>query len=270
MPTTNHTPEFRFDPLVRLPEALRSLARDKDVLREYNAGDLIVGPNDGSGRICFLVSGEASLVLRDDDKERLAVDNLGAGDIFGEISFFTGIPWPSDAELVADEPCRVLEIPPEDFERMMRGEPDFAVTMVKNLVRKIIQLDRTLLKGKLRRRDLQTLISREEHVFPDYIMGDYVRRRLYGRVEELARSDGPVLIIGENGVGKEGLAHSIFRASHHCKEVFLQADLLRTGLENYSDAGPAEGAGVEADRTEKQLRLFFGSEEPAGDVGIKE
>ena len=133
MPTTNHIPEFRFDPLARLPEALRSLARDKDVLREYNAGDLIIGPDHGSGRICFLVSGEAGLVLRDDDKERLAVDSLGAGDIFGEISFFTGIPWPSDAELVADEPCRVLEIPPEDFERMMRGEPDFAVTMVKNL-----------------------------------------------------------------------------------------------------------------------------------------
>ena len=104
MPTTNHIPEFRGDPLARLPEALRSLARDKDVLREYNAGDLIIGPDHGSGRICFLVSGEASLVLRDDDKERLAVDSLGPGDIFGEISFFTGIPWPSDAELVADEP----------------------------------------------------------------------------------------------------------------------------------------------------------------------
>jgi transcriptional regulator with AAA-type ATPase domain/polyferredoxin len=270
MATTNHIPEFSFDPLVRLPEALRSLARDKDVLREYNAGDLIIGPDHGSSRICFLVSGEASLVLRDDDKERLAVDSLGAGDIFGEISFFTGIPWPSDAELVADEPCRVLEIPPEDFERMMRREPDFAVTMVKNLVRKIMQLDRTILKGKLRRRDLQVLISREEHVFPDYIMGDYVRRRLSERVEELAQSDGPVLIIGENGVGKEGLAHSIFRASHHCKEVFLQADLLRTNLEDSSDDARPGFPGVEVDRTEKQLRLFFGSEEPAGDGGIKE
>ena len=270
MPTTNHIPEFRGDPLARLPEALRSLARDKDVLREYNAGDLIIGPDHGSGRICFLVSGEASLVLRDDDKERLAVDSLGAGDIFGEISFFTGIPWPSDAELVADEPCRVLEIPPEDFERMMRGEPDFAVTMVKNLVRKIMQLDRTILKGKLRRRDLQVLISREEHLFPDYIRGDYVRHRLSARVAELAQSDGPVLIIGETGVGKEGLAHSIFRASHHCKEVFLQADLLRTNLENSADDERPGVPGVEADRTKNQLRLFFGSEEPAGDGGIKE
>ncbi|MGO9572665.1 MAG: sigma 54-interacting transcriptional regulator [Desulfomonilaceae bacterium] len=270
MPTTNHSPEFSLDPLVRLPEPLRRLARDKDVLREYRAGDLIIGPDHGSGRICFLVSGEASLVLRDDDKERLAVDSLGAGDIFGEISFFTGIPWPSDAELVADEPCRVLEIPPEDFERMMRGEPDFAVTMVKNLVRKIMQLDRAILKGKLRRRDLQVLISREEHVFPDYIMGDYVRHRLSARVEELALSDGPVLIIGENGVGKEGLAHSIFRASHHCKEVFLQADLLRTSRKNSSEDALPEVSRVEADRTEKQLRLFFGSDEPAGDGGTKE
>jgi DNA-binding NtrC family response regulator/polyferredoxin len=269
MPTTNRTSELGVDPLLRVPEALRRLARDKDVLRDYSAGDLIIGPNHGSGRICFLVSGEASLVLRDHDKERLAVDSLGAGDIFGEISFFTGIPWPSDAELVADESCRVLEIPPEDFERMMRAEPDFAVTMVKNLVRKIMQLDRTILNGKLRRRDLQTLISRKEHVFPDYIMGDYVRRRLSTRVEELAQSDSPVLIIGESGVGKEGLAHSIFRASHHCKEVFLQVDLLRTGRENSpDDVVPASGA--KTDLTEQQLRLFFGSEEPADDGGIKE
>ncbi|MDQ1278619.1 MAG: hypothetical protein QG555_1662, partial [Thermodesulfobacteriota bacterium] len=128
----------------------------------------------------------------------------------------------------------------------------------------------TILQGKLRRRDLQMLISREEHVYPDYIMGDYVRRRLSARVDELAQSDGPVLIIGENGVGKEGLAHSIFRASHHCKEVFLQVDLLRTSLENLSDDGRQEGAGAEADLTEKQLRLFFGSEEPAGDGGTRE
>jgi transcriptional regulator with AAA-type ATPase domain/polyferredoxin len=269
MPTANRTSEFGVDPLQRIPEALRRLARDKDLLKEYSAGDLIMGPDHDSGRICFLVSGEASLVLRDHDKERIAVDSLGAGDIFGEISFFTGIPWPSDAELVADESCRVLEIPPEDFERMMRAEPDFAVTMVKSLVRKIMQLDRTILNGKLRRRDLQVLISREEHVFPDYIMGDYVRRRLSTRVDGLAQSDGPVLIIGESGVGKEGLAHSIFRASHHCKEVFLQVDLLRTSRENSSD-DVGQGSGAETDRTEQQLRLFFGYEEPADDGGIKE
>jgi transcriptional regulator with AAA-type ATPase domain/polyferredoxin len=256
--------------LERLPDALRMLACDGTGLQRYSPGTLIMSRRTGGDQIRFLVSGQASLVLRDDDGEKIAVDTLGPHDIFGEVSFFTGLPWPSDAELWADTLCQIIEIPAEDFELLIRLEPDFAVTLVKNLVRKIIRLDRAIFRTKVKRRALQNLISREEHIFSDYVVGDYVRRHLFPRVEELARTDEPALIIGESGVGKESLAHTIFRKSHHCKEVFLQVNLLRSDGDGVTEIPETPQADTRHEVTEKQLRLFFGYEEPGPDGGTKE
>jgi hypothetical protein len=89
-------------------------------------------------------------------------------------------------------------------------------------------------------------------------------------MEDLAHSDASILIIGETGVGKEILAHTIFSASHHCKEVFLQVDLLSSpGRLPFGEVAPSEvRPGQEL--TERQIRLFFGYEEPMRDGGIKE
>lgn len=257
------------DPLGRFPDNVKQALRAKDLVRDYSTGDLIVGPGNRGDHVTFILSGRASLVLCQSD-EKMVVDELRPGDIFAEVSFFTGGPWPSNSLIVAEESCRALEIPTQDFEQILRTAPEIMIPLVTNLGRKVIRLHRVIFEGKMRRRALQDMISRQEHVFPDFFMGDYVRRRVVTRVEELAQSDCPVLIIGETGVGKEGIAHSLFDMSHHGKEVFLQVDLLRTG------SGDAEAMALgkvpegEESRTEKQVRLFFGSEEKAQDGGTKE
>lgn len=258
------------DPITRLPAPLRRLVLEKEILRLYRSGEQIMGASNWGEQIRFIVSGEASLVLLDDENEKISVDTLGPGDIFGEVNFFTGSPWPSDSQLIADNDCQVVEIAPEDFEKLLRQNPDFTLPLVRNLVRKIIHLHRTVLESRVKRRALQSMISREDHVFPGHLVGDYVRRRFASRVEELAQSDGPVLIMGEMGVGKEGISHAIFRAGHQCKEVFLQFDLLRTGNESQFEVSPSEDHPGDLDATDEQLRLFFGSEEPGRDGGIKE
>ncbi|HMK36497.1 MAG TPA: sigma 54-interacting transcriptional regulator, partial [Desulfomonilaceae bacterium] len=254
-----------------LPNMLKRFLDDPAAADQYKQGDLILGSNNGPDGIQVLVSGEASVVLRDEDHERIAVDKLGPGDIFGEISFFTGIPWPSDAELIADEPCTVAKMAPQEFEKLLKQDADFTIGLIRNLVRKIMLLDRRILKSKHKRRVLQSLVSREDPVFSDYVIGEYVKRNVSARLEELAHSDGPVLIIGENGVGKEYLAPSIFKKSHFCKEVFLQLDLLRTRGESPLVEGLPEGnPESEHELTQWQLRLFFGSEEAAPDGVIME
>ncbi len=262
--------QLRTRSLLHLPEALQNVASEKDLLRLYESGDVIVGPGKWSDEIRYLVSGKASMVLCDDNEEKIPVDTLGPGDIFGEVSFFTGSPWPSDSFLVADAPCQVLEIAREDFERLLKSGPEVAVPLVRSLVRRIIRLDRDLFQVKLKKRSLQSLISREDHVFPDYHMGKYVRQRVAGRMDEMALSDSPVLITGESGVGKEGLAHSLFSASHHCKEVFLALDLMSEGPEKTNDGMLPNRPATEEERTARQLVLLFGSEEPGRDGGRKE
>jgi transcriptional regulator with AAA-type ATPase domain/polyferredoxin len=264
-----HPSDLDLEPLGPLPDNLRRFIRDNGVVREYIPGELLMGPGDTGDRIRFVVSGEASVILRDDDDSEVAVASLKPGDMFGEISFLTGKPSPAKTELVAEEFCQVVEIPAGDFERILKENPEFALALVRSLAHKIMRLDRTVVRSKQKRRALQSLISREEHVFPDYAMGDFVRRKIAVQLQELAESEGPVLIIGETGVGKEVLAHAIFRMSHHCKGVFLLLDLLRSRPDDASGLEPATPVGSKGDPTSDQMRLFFGHEEHA-EEGIRE
>ncbi|MFH0825410.1 MAG: cyclic nucleotide-binding domain-containing protein [Pseudomonadota bacterium] len=259
---------------------MRSFARDHGFVREYEPGDRLLEPGDPGDRIRFLLTGAAGVVFKDEAGREISVYRLRPGEIFGEISFLTEQPLPADSYLIAEDHCRVLEIPAEDFETLLRQDPDFSLQVAKNLAHKVMELDRTVFRSKLKKRALQSLISREDHIFPDYLIGDYVRRNLSERIEEFALTDGPVLIIGETGVGKEVLAHAIFRISHEYKEVFLLLDLLRTraGARDSSSGSPwsLEKGGVErdhpeiADLTDDQLRLFFGSVRQEADSGPTE
>lgn len=261
MPKIPPPSQLMCDPLERLPETLRRSVREKGVLKEYSPGETVMAPCDNGDRIRFLVSGEASIMLKEGEDDEIPVDILRPGDIFGEISFLTGSPSPSNSEIVADEACLTVEVSAQEFEGILRENPDFAVLLVKNLARKIMRLDRTVFRSKQKRRALQSLISREDHIFPDYIIGQYIRSHLSAKVQELASSDGPVLIIGETGVGKEVLAHAIFRMSHQYKSVFLLLDLLRTRSDEVFHAAAAADPRQETDLTVEQVKLFFGSED---------
>ncbi len=271
MELINNVPEGMLsDKFARLSPTLRELAMAKGLAKDFSPGQVIVDPLHWGDQIRLIVKGEASLVLRDDEGEKIAVDSLGPGDIFGEVHFFTGSPWPSDVLLIADNYCTILEIPPADFEHLLTTDSYFATSLIRNLTRKTIKLHRKVFADKIKRRSLQAAISREEHVFPGHLVGDYVRKRFSKRIEELAQVDGPVLLMGETGVGKEVIAHALYRAGHQCKEVFLFVDLLAScAMGGEGTLDPPSGVN-DVRVTEHQMRLFFGSEEPKKDGGIKE
>lgn len=253
-----------------VPEPLKCWAERKDAVREYGPGDVIVSPCKWDDNILYFVSGRATVFLMDSDGRKIAVDTLGPGDIFGEVSFFTGSPWPSDSQLVAEAPCRLVEIPKEDFEILLRNETGFTLPLVKNLVRKIIRLDRSIFRNKLKRSALQRMIGKDEHSPPDHHLSDYVRQRIVERADELVRSDGPILVCGENGVGKEEISHCFFTKSRHGKSVFLLLDLITSRDGDSPALASSEGHLGEAKLTEMQLRLLFGYEETGRDGGVEE
>ena len=62
--------------LIKLSPALRDLVKAKGLEREFSAGEVIVDPANGGDSIRLIVSGKASLVLRDDEGEKIAATFL--------------------------------------------------------------------------------------------------------------------------------------------------------------------------------------------------
>jgi DNA-binding NtrC family response regulator/polyferredoxin len=263
------TPPGQFAP-GGFSRSLAALFAGKGVIRDFVAGETILGRGTSGEAVRFLLSGRATVILHGKKNEKTEVTTLGPGDIFGGIEFFFGVPWSSGAELCAAEACRVLEIPPYHFEEVLRSNPDFCAALVRKLVQTNALLQKELHELKLRKRALRRLISREDHLFPDYIMGEHVKRRLGERIEQLAASPGHAVIFGESGVGKEGVAHHLFSKSADHKSVFLMLDALSARekqLEQSRDLGEAE---FEKRLTEHQKKLLFGSEERAANGRLTE
>jgi len=258
--TENSTsPDFK-DPFLECEVSVRSTLWDIGVSHNFKRGDRIVSSGDPGDKIRFLLSGKAQVIVRERDGSDISVDMLSPGDLIGEISFFTGLPAPTNSEVIADEDSSVLEILAADFESVLKSNPDFMISVLKNLAHKVIRLDQSVYKNARKKRALQNIISREGHLFPDYFVGETVRKRVGRQLEELAGSVWPVLITGETGVGKEFLAHAMYKMSSHHQRVFLYLDLLRPLTATDNSLNYCELPEEIIDPTEQQMKLFFGSE----------
>jgi two-component system response regulator HydG len=61
--------------------------------------------------------------------------------------------------------------------------------------------------------------------FGEFIGASEAMKQLYTIIEKVAQTDANVLILGENGTGKELVARSIHRQSHRAKEALISVDL---------------------------------------------
>lgn len=248
------------DPFEGMSPQLRDALWGAGHVREFTEGSEIWPTDDSKDKISFLVEGCARVLLVEPDGPAIQVEELLPGDVIGEIGLFTDQPAPFHFRVEAAKNCRLLEIPISELESLLKQSPDCALSIMRSLARKVIRLDRTVYNNVRKKRALQALISKQEHLFPDYFVGETVRRRTSRKLEELGAYPGPILITGETGVGKEFMAHAIFGMSPHYKRVFLCLDMLRP-LPQTSVAGDyCELPRVDEDPTDEQMRLFFGSE----------
>lgn len=115
------------------------------------------------------------------------------------------------------------------------------------------------LVSNLKGRSLLAPVATEQEVFPDYVVGEYVKTYRAVRVQELAFSPGHILIMGETGVRKEVFAHAIFRLGNLYKDVLVVVDLVQFtgGIPARSPTEPGDES--EKAFTDRQVRMFFGA-----------
>ncbi|HYM52268.1 MAG TPA: cyclic nucleotide-binding domain-containing protein, partial [Candidatus Dormibacteraeota bacterium] len=118
------------DALGRYIPALAGMPqRDRDALVsnarvvEAAAGTAITRTGDSGDTAYFILAGRAVAGRTMGEGQYRALSSMGAGDVFGEIAALTGSP--RTADVVAEEPTTLLEVPADTPRRLM-ALPDFS------------------------------------------------------------------------------------------------------------------------------------------------
>ncbi len=104
-------------------------------VREYQAGDVILSPNETSLQDCLLIIGEGSAEAK--SKSGTVLGSLAPGDLAGIISFVGGDVSQISAVVVAKTPCKILALPRGRFEKMLQSKPATAYYLMRGIVRSV-------------------------------------------------------------------------------------------------------------------------------------
>ncbi|MDQ3002343.1 MAG: cyclic nucleotide-binding domain-containing protein [Fibrobacterota bacterium] len=103
-------------------------------LRQYENGDVIIREDDNPQDVYEMITGSASVTAKG-----FALSVIKSGEVFGELSFFTGLK--RTATVVALESCLVQVIDQQQFIRIMKYRPALADGMIRTLCLRLVDLN---------------------------------------------------------------------------------------------------------------------------------
>lgn len=248
-----------------VPEIVKPLLAENVSVRSFSAGKTISGPGEDDGQIRFILSGKAEVVVGYRAAHEVIMDYLEPGDVFGDLAFLTGREWPVDSELVALEACDILEIPIDRFQRVLRENPEFSVSLLKLLAKRMVRVDRSEFTSLAK---VEKSNSTDVCAYPSY---PGMPEAVLQRFRELAVTDESLIIVGENGVGREIVAYAVFEAAEAHKQVLVPIDVRKLGSGTFFLREGHQDANSDGGPTVEQMRFLFGEkvDDPAeGDKTI--
>ena len=120
----------RFNLFADLDRAQLEAIADPDSERSFAAGERILRRGMSGSGFYVILDGEATVKLGDEELNRLR-----QGDFFGEIS--TLLDEPLTADITADTPVRVLEIPGPRLEAFLLSYPKVMLRMLVTEARRL-------------------------------------------------------------------------------------------------------------------------------------
>lgn len=120
------------------------------LLREqsFRTGQVIFRQGEPGDSCHIITRGSVEITMAADDGEKIALDTLGPGALFGELSLFDG--GPRIATIVASEPTRTLALEREQLNRLLLQQPQMAFDLIQSLVQRL-RTNTELLRGRVSR-----------------------------------------------------------------------------------------------------------------------
>jgi CRP/FNR family cyclic AMP-dependent transcriptional regulator len=114
------------------------------VPRHWDRGEVIFREGD-VGDTCYLLRSGAILLTREhQDGRMVALAELRAGNLFGELAMFRGERRSATAEVI--EPASALALLATDMQRLVRRNPELALRLLANLAERVSRTNERLLQ----------------------------------------------------------------------------------------------------------------------------
>lgn len=110
---------------------LREMARRGGV-RSWSANTVLVTEEDRSDALYIILSGRVKAYGSGDDGREVVYGTQGPGEYFGEMTLDGG---PRSASVITLEPTSCAVVPGPDVRDFLAGNPDFALHLIKKLIR---------------------------------------------------------------------------------------------------------------------------------------
>jgi len=112
------------------PAALKKIA-GICVQRKLGRGETLFFKGDAGDGLYAIRRGQIAIGVTDDAGQRLTMNVLGSGDVFGEIALLDGQERTADA--VASEASDLFFVPRRDFLQLLDREPSIAIQVIELL-----------------------------------------------------------------------------------------------------------------------------------------
>lgn len=206
----------------------------------YAAGETVIRQGEAGERFFVIDTGALDIIVTSEQGVRLPVARLGPGSHFGEMSLLAGTA--VSADVVASEPSVLYAANPEEFRRIIHGDPRIIEHLAGTLANRLKLANEQLVVQQQRQATLSKLISNRP---ASRFLTDLPSfgKNTTAAIAEACRHDLPLLITGENGVGKRALGLHIHAAHRRSSQAVLVVDCRELPPEHaheqlFGDADP--------------------------------
>lgn len=105
-------------------------------------GSFVVRAGESTDSLYVLLAGRAKVTNTDEEGREIILAWLGPGEFFGEMGLIDGSP--RSANVVAAEPCELLFLSKEAFQRCLQDNFQVAQKLMKTLVLRLREADRKI------------------------------------------------------------------------------------------------------------------------------
>jgi CRP/FNR family cyclic AMP-dependent transcriptional regulator len=106
--------------------------------RDYGVGEQILGYQDPSTDVLFLVVGKARVIIYSAEGKAVVFVDLAPATMFGEIAAIDRKP--RSASVEALDACTIASLPAADFEKLLLREPSVALATLRHMTAEVRRL----------------------------------------------------------------------------------------------------------------------------------